>query len=89
MRSAEYPLTCANGYYRACSPNLTVSLALTSVPILPEPGFPAFPDPNGQGAFVLDNFDMGSPRAQSAFKTCVSLTKFKGPMRVAISNQGP
>jgi hypothetical protein len=52
-------------------------------------GFPTFPDPNGQGAFVLDNFDMSSPRTQSAFKTCDSLTKFKGPMAVAISNQGP
>jgi hypothetical protein len=52
-------------------------------------GFPAFPDPNGQGAFVLHNFDMSSPEVQSAFKTCDSLTKFKGPMRVGISNQGP
>jgi len=52
-------------------------------------GFPAFPDPNGQGAFVLHNFDMTSPQVQSAFKTCRSLTKFKGPMAVSISNQGP
>ena len=52
-------------------------------------GFPAFPDPNGQGAFLLHNFDMSSPPVQAAFKTCDSLTKFKGPMRVGISNQGP
>lgn len=52
-------------------------------------GYPTFPDPNGQGAFVLQNFDISSPRAQSAFKTCDSVTGFKGPMRVSISNQGP
>jgi hypothetical protein len=52
-------------------------------------GFPAFPDPNGQGTFVLHNFDMSSTEVQSAFKTCRSLTKFKGPVGVAISNQGP
>jgi hypothetical protein len=52
-------------------------------------GFPAFPDPYGQGKFVLYNFDVGSPQVQSAFKTCDPLTKFKGPMRVGISNQGP
>jgi hypothetical protein len=50
---------------------------------------PAFPDPNGQGALILRNFDMGSPQVRSAFKTCDSLTNFKGPMRVQISNSGP
>jgi hypothetical protein len=40
-RRIEYPLTCANGYYRACSPNPTLSLALTSVPILPNPAYHA------------------------------------------------
>ncbi len=52
-------------------------------------GFPAFPDPNGQGAFLLHNFDMSAPPVQAAFKTCDALTKFTGPMRVGIQTRAP
>ena len=51
-------------------------------------GFPNFSDPNGQGVFVLHNVNRDS-QFQSTMSTCRSLSKFDGPMRVAISNQGP
>jgi hypothetical protein len=52
-------------------------------------GVPGFPDPdNADGAFDLGNLNRSSPQYQSAFATCVSLTGFKGPMRVDISHQG-
>ena len=53
-------------------------------------GVPNFPDPdNTDGAFVLSNVNRGSPQYRAGFATCVSLTGFKGPMRVDISHQGP
>ncbi len=53
-------------------------------------GVPAFPDPdNSDGAFDLSNVNRGSAQFKGAFTRCVSLTGFKGPMRVDISHQGP
>ena len=49
-----------------------------------------FPDPdNADGTFDLGNVNRSSPQYQAAFTSCVSLTGFKGPMRVGISHQGP
>ena len=51
---------------------------------------PNFPDPdNADGTFDLGNVNRSSPQYQAAFTSCVSLTGFKGPMRVGISHQGP
>ena len=52
-------------------------------------GFPAFPDPNGQGVFVLHNIDMGSGQFQSAMHTCRTLAKYTGPLEVNASNTAP
>jgi hypothetical protein len=52
-------------------------------------GFPSFPDPNGQGVFVLHNLDLSSAQFQSAQKTCRSLAHLSGPMRVDATNSGP
>jgi hypothetical protein len=52
-------------------------------------GFPSFPDPNGQGVFVLHNFDLSSPQFQSAQQTCSSVAHLSGPMRVEATNSGP
>jgi hypothetical protein len=53
-------------------------------------GVPNFPDPdNADGTFDLSNVNRSSPQYQTAFTSCVSLTGFKGPMRVGISHQGP
>jgi hypothetical protein len=52
-------------------------------------GFPAFPDPNSKGTFVLHNFDMSSPQFHSAMQTCRSLAKFTGPLAVNATNSGP
>lgn len=51
-------------------------------------GVAGFPDPDNQGAFDLSNVDRNSPSFQSAFKTCVSETHFKGPMRVHSGGHG-
>jgi hypothetical protein len=52
-------------------------------------GVPSFPDPdNTDGAFVLSNINRSSPQYRAGFATCVSLTGFKGPMRVDISHDG-
>jgi len=49
-----------------------------------------FPDPdNADGAFDLDNINRDARQYQAAFNTCVSLTGFKGPMRVDSSHRGP
>jgi hypothetical protein len=52
-------------------------------------GVPNFPDPDGNGEFVLDNVNRDASQYKSAFASCVSLTGFKGPMRVDISHHGP
>ncbi len=52
-------------------------------------GFPGFPDPNNQGVFVLNNFDLSSNRFQSARQTCRSIANFIGPMAVNATNSGP
>jgi hypothetical protein len=53
-------------------------------------GVPNFPDPDSaDGTFDLGNLDRSSSHYQAAFTSCVSLTGFKGPMRVGISHQGP
>jgi hypothetical protein len=52
-------------------------------------GFTGFPDPDGQGVFVLHNFDLSSPRFQSAQKACRSIANLSGPMRINASNSGP
>jgi hypothetical protein len=53
-------------------------------------GVPNFPDPDSaDGTFDLSNLDRSSSQYQAAFTSCVSLTGFKGPMRVGISHQGP
>jgi hypothetical protein len=52
-------------------------------------GFPSFPDPNGQGVFVLHNIDLSSPQYLSAQKTCRSVAHLSGPMRVQATNSGP
>ncbi len=52
-------------------------------------GVPNFPDPdNADGTFDLGNVNRNSPPYQAAFTSCVSLTGFKGPMRVYISHRG-
>jgi hypothetical protein len=52
-------------------------------------GFPSFPDPNGQGVFVLHNVDISSAQFQSAQKACRSVAHLTGPMRVEATNSGP
>jgi hypothetical protein len=52
-------------------------------------GVANFPDPDGSGAFDLGSVNRDAPQYQAAFNSCVSLTGFKGPMRVDISHQGP
>ena len=52
-------------------------------------GFPSFPDPNGQGVFVLHNIDVGSAQFQSAENTCRSVAHLSGPLRVDATNTGP
>jgi hypothetical protein len=52
-------------------------------------GFPTFPDPNGQGVFVLHNFDLSSPQLQSAQHTCRSVAHVSGPIRIQATNSGP
>jgi hypothetical protein len=53
-------------------------------------GVPDFPGPDDtDGAFHLGNVNRTSAQYRSAFATCVSLTGFKGPMRVDISHRGP
>ena len=52
-------------------------------------GFPGFPDPNNQGVFVLNNFDLSSNRFQSARQICRSIANFTGPMPVNATNSGP
>jgi hypothetical protein len=53
-------------------------------------GVPNFPDPdNDNGAFELGDVNRSSPQYRAAFTSCVSLTGFKGPMRVDISHEGP
>jgi hypothetical protein len=52
-------------------------------------GFPGFPDPNNQGVFVLNNFDLSSNRFQSASQTCRTISNFTGPMPVNATNSGP
>jgi len=52
-------------------------------------GFPTFPDPNGQGTFVLHNFDLSAPRFQSVQSACRSAVHFTGPMSVQATNSGP
>jgi hypothetical protein len=51
-------------------------------------GVANFPDPDGTGAFALGDLTLGTPQYRAAFNTCVSLTGFKGPIRVDISHQG-
>lgn len=49
-------------------------------------GFPSFPDPNGDGVFVLHNVDLGSAKFASAQKTCRSVAHLTAPMRVQATN---
>jgi hypothetical protein len=52
-------------------------------------GYPDFPDPNGQGAFVLNGIDTGSTHFQSAMQLCQSRVKFNGPIGIQSINHGP
>jgi hypothetical protein len=53
-------------------------------------GVPSFPGrDNANGTFDLGGIDRSTPKYQSAFASCQSVTGFKGPMRVDISHQGP
>lgn len=52
-------------------------------------GFPSFPDPNGQGTFVLHNIDPGGSPFQSAQRTCNSIAHYSGPMRIRATSSGP
>lgn len=52
-------------------------------------GFPSFPDPNGQGVFVLHNVDLSSPQFESAQKPCLSVAHFSRPMQIEATNSGP
>jgi hypothetical protein len=52
-------------------------------------GFPNFPDPNSQGVFVLNKFDLSSAGFHGAQNTCRSAAGVTGPMRVDATNSGP
>lgn len=51
-------------------------------------GFPSFPDPNSQGAFVLNQVDPNSPKFQTAIKTCQTAVGFSGPVPVTGGSSG-
>jgi hypothetical protein len=52
-------------------------------------GFPAFPDPNSQGTFVVHNFPLSAPQFQSAQNTCLSGMSFSVPMGIQDTNSVP
>jgi len=52
-------------------------------------GFPAFPDPNGQGTFVVHNFPLSTPQFQSAQNTCFSGMSFTVPMGIEDTSSRP
>ena len=52
-------------------------------------GFPAFPDPNRQGTFVVHNLALSAPQFQSAMNTCISGMSFTVPMGIQDTHSGP
>jgi hypothetical protein len=51
--------------------------------------FPAFPDPDSQGTFVVHNFPLNAPQFQSAQNTCLSGMNFTVPTGIEDTNSGP
>ena len=52
-------------------------------------GFPAFPDPNTQGTFILKGVDAGSQQFQSAMSTCQAKVSYSGPIGIASVGRSP